>query len=586
MAINSLSSSSHGLSGLVSGMDTQSMVDSMLAGTQAKIDKAKASKTILGYKRQIYRDSMSSMKAFQKNFFSFGGSNNMLSSSFYNSMTAVNASKAFKATATGGANTGKTTVNSIQQLAQSLKYKSQLAETAAKVEGKLDIAKLKNGTADGTALEIQLQLDGISKTIKLPQGTKDLPLTEEEFVKQLNASIKHAFGSGVSAELSADKTSISFTPSDASREFYITGNINAMSVLGLKTGSSNKINTRMQLGDLNFAQKLQGTAFKFKINGVEIAANADESLDTVISRINNSEANVKVRYSAIEDKFSIESTVSGKDTKIEMSQSEGNLLTSLFGVGSGGAITSQTQYTYGNITSKLSGVTDKSTPDEIAKIVDAMNSEINRYAGEAKGSFVLNVDGKDITVELAKKDTGKYDFMDLQKAITDNAELKAKGVTLEMGITTASDGTKSFTGDVTLSANAGVKLAAGNGMSIVGIKGNNESVITAENAKTATLASMGMANGLTININGTPTTFTKDAKFADVLTAIETKMEDLSIEAAKKGGVALTPEQETAIRDKISFQVLEAPPESKGKVRLFGVDIPIDITIIGDDKKL
>ncbi|MEG1942842.1 MAG: flagellar filament capping protein FliD, partial [Angelakisella sp.] len=43
---------------------------------------------------------------------------------------------------------------------------------------------------------------------------------------------------------------------------------------------------------------------------------------------------------------------------------------------------------------------------------------------------------------------------------------------------------------------------------------------------------------------------------------------------------------ETAIRDKISFQVLEAPPESKGKVRLFGVDIPIDITIIGDDKKL
>ena len=37
MAINSLSASSYGLSGLVSGMDTESMVEKMLSGTKSKI---------------------------------------------------------------------------------------------------------------------------------------------------------------------------------------------------------------------------------------------------------------------------------------------------------------------------------------------------------------------------------------------------------------------------------------------------------------------------------------------------------------------------------------------------------------------
>lgn len=38
MAINSLSAASKGLSGLASGIDTESIVKSMLSGTQSKID--------------------------------------------------------------------------------------------------------------------------------------------------------------------------------------------------------------------------------------------------------------------------------------------------------------------------------------------------------------------------------------------------------------------------------------------------------------------------------------------------------------------------------------------------------------------
>ena len=49
-------SSNKGFSGLASGMDTESMVEQMLSGTQNKIDKQNATKQQLEWKQEIYRD--------------------------------------------------------------------------------------------------------------------------------------------------------------------------------------------------------------------------------------------------------------------------------------------------------------------------------------------------------------------------------------------------------------------------------------------------------------------------------------------------------------------------------------------------
>ena len=42
--------------GLVSGLDTESMVEKMLSGTQSKIDKQYAKKQQIEWKQEIYRD--------------------------------------------------------------------------------------------------------------------------------------------------------------------------------------------------------------------------------------------------------------------------------------------------------------------------------------------------------------------------------------------------------------------------------------------------------------------------------------------------------------------------------------------------
>ena len=78
MAVNAASSSyvnsassNKGFSGLASGVDTESMVEQLLSGTQSKIDKQEAMKKQLEWKQEIYRDIISQINSFHDKFFSY-----------------------------------------------------------------------------------------------------------------------------------------------------------------------------------------------------------------------------------------------------------------------------------------------------------------------------------------------------------------------------------------------------------------------------------------------------------------------------------------------------------------------------------
>ena len=85
MAVNAASSSyvnnassNKGFSGLASGVDTESMVEQLLSGTQSKIDKQEGLKQQLQWKQEIYRDIISQINSFQTKFFSFSSSSNLI----------------------------------------------------------------------------------------------------------------------------------------------------------------------------------------------------------------------------------------------------------------------------------------------------------------------------------------------------------------------------------------------------------------------------------------------------------------------------------------------------------------------------
>lgn len=542
MAINSLTPSNKGMSGLVSGMDTQTMVDQMLKGTQAKIDAQKSKKAVLEYKQEMYRNIATQIKTFQQTFFSFSKpESNILSNSFFQSMTAASNSKFFTAKASSSASVGSVKINEIKQLATSHKEVSsknatgELAgkfsqdaldkivnnltdpdkanvtinigsgDTATKVDIKMtdligksssesvDIinqalrAAGENVTADfvdgrviltspdkkemsveggenlpgvvsgtqkaegaiGFILDtkavlpkINVNVDGISKSISFNPLEKNAGETDQQsIVRQLNAGIKNAFGNGVSFSINSGKIKLDVTNSTST--VSVMGDQATLGVIGMKNNMSNKIATGSSIKDVNFAEPISGDMQKFSINGVDFSFSSGTSISNIIGKINSSAAGVKMSYDSTRDRFMIESTTSGakangaNGTPFEMKQTEGNILSAMFGASPSGTYSSQNlsvkeirtsstfntsgfDFTADSVSISLkkgdktesftiAGLTDSTDP---AAVVAELNKKLQELPdfknedGTFKGEFKLtnNGDGTQ-TIELKATDT-------------------------------------------------------------------------------------------------------------------------------------------------------------------------------------
>ncbi|MDL2252733.1 flagellar filament capping protein FliD [Ruminococcaceae bacterium OttesenSCG-928-I18] len=512
MAINSLSAASRGMAGLVSGINTEEVVQKLLSGTQSKIDKASQRKTTLLYKQQMYREVASKLKTLQTSFMSFTSKTNLLSSSFFNNMTAAlkpptGTSAAFSVTATTSATTGTYRLQQISQLATAYTRKTTEAATG-KVDGELNQAVAEklldayrgNGNAADARLVIEVGdkhiqfdnapeffggkstsfvIDEINKafetaninasarfvnnkltitaddpetyitihgnksdsavnktlamkmfgevsslsgkgtfsatvdtdkyqpsiTVNLDGRQQDIYLDLEGISKlatdgdgallaqRLQESLQQAFGTGVQLHTTSENGKVvgfEFT-TGSSNKLTITGNSSNLAALGLKSGISNKLNSSMALKDLNFGIALQGNHHSFTINGVDFSYSADTALSTIINDINASKAGVKITYLEAEDRFTIARSETGfteetaQNQVINWGQSEGNLLSALFGVESG---------------SDYSGFAVSQTMK-----ADTAVSNANYYNG---GNYMFNVNGRDYSFNIPKLPDGHY----------------------------------------------------------------------------------------------------------------------------------------------------------------------------------
>ncbi len=114
---------------MISGMDTDSMVEQMLSGTQSKIDKQVALKQQTLWKQEIYRDVTTSINEFYGKYFdtAYGSalSNNFASSTFFNSMiSSVKSGSAVKIMSTSTSATAGDIRMAVKQLATSAKMES------------------------------------------------------------------------------------------------------------------------------------------------------------------------------------------------------------------------------------------------------------------------------------------------------------------------------------------------------------------------------------------------------------------------------------------------------------------------------
>ena len=341
-SVNSTSSvsSNNGFSGMISGMDTDQLVEKLLSGTQSKIDKQKAIKTQTEWKIENYRDVITQINSFSSKYFNtaFGASskNNLASSAFFNAMTSrVTSGSAVKITSTAAGATTEDMNIIVKQLASKAKLSSSVNVSGESVlkGGKVDIDAIKSIIDSQGEFTFTLSLDGAQKSITLKKDditNASGEVTEDAIIDALGKDISQKFGGYVKLNTTdADgvkniSLAVDFN-GETGHELKVTGS-NA-SALGLEAGASTRISTSSKLSALG----LTGDDFSFEINGEKFSFTKDNTVADVISAVNKSDAGVKLSYSSISDSFSLEATESGSKYGINITETSGDFLSKIFG---------------------------------------------------------------------------------------------------------------------------------------------------------------------------------------------------------------------------------------------------------------
>ncbi len=294
------------LSGLSSGLDTDSIIQQLMRIEQAKVDKAKQDKQLLEWKRNDYREMTSLLRAFKDEYFDIlKPLTNFKSGTAFASFTVSSTDLAIAAAKAGtGASSGSHSLT-VKQLATATKIESGSAITSA-VNGSLDITDF---SLEGK--QIGITLDGITKTINLENYT-----LRSDLGTKLGIAVSNAFGAG-KFDILTSGNKIEIKSLIAGSTFSISD----ASVLGFDAtdNTSNRISLGSKLASIGsfFAAAVDFDSesnVEFTINGETINLNktfADATISDVISAVNTSKAGVEMKYDYLNDKFSLTSKTTG-----------------------------------------------------------------------------------------------------------------------------------------------------------------------------------------------------------------------------------------------------------------------------------
>lgn len=123
-SINSIYGTRNVISGLASGMDTESMIENAVSGYKLKISSLTQQRTKLSWQQESYRNIITSMAGFSSKYASYTSSTNLMSSSFFNQAvrTVTNGANASKVAASGRGSSN-VAINGVKQLATAATYK-------------------------------------------------------------------------------------------------------------------------------------------------------------------------------------------------------------------------------------------------------------------------------------------------------------------------------------------------------------------------------------------------------------------------------------------------------------------------------
>lgn len=391
------------MSGLMSGMDTESIIQELVSVKQTKVDDAKKAQTKLQWKQDAWKELNTKLKNLQAKYVA----NMRFVSSYSKRTTKVSNSNAVSVI------TGENAVNGVQSL-----QINQLAKT-----GYLTGAQIK--AADGSSLTAASKLSDLGVTgegtFNITAGGKsvDITVNGDSTISDVLNKLKEA---GVNANFDAknQRFFVSASASGADNDFSITASDStgdaALAALGLKVGLTG------DKGDKATLAKYQEYA-AFYVSGDDAATLANINKDGRITKDIDSKVS-----SYLEQYKSLLSTKSDAQKKID-EINEKYKDSSLDTVENYTKQLEAKQKEKTELEEKIKNLTDGVEKDTAQKELDTLNEEIKA---------------------LSEKKTDAQSLESTQKSITD-ADTKIADIQKHITVTegTDADGNATYTAEAT-----------------------------------------------------------------------------------------------------------------------------------------
>lgn len=334
--ISSSYSSLMRMGGLASGLDTDSIVESLMKAERTRLVKLEQKRTLLTWKQDKYREMTTALRDFEAKWLSYvGAQKNMLSASAYSAYSASSSdTSCVSASALSGAAEGVVTVS-----------QGKMA-TAAQVSGTAGLTSPLIGTVD---ISGPLTLAGKGFTLTVDGVEREIVFSQDyasgaDMLTDLQAMLDQSFGAGrVSTEITVDGYLHIYDDNSTIQIGAPTTAADALADLGFTDGQSHRLDLSATLDSLSGVLGLTfdgDDELKFTINGEDITVGKDETLATLFSRVNNSDAGVTIRYDALNDAITLATRKTGSEQYISISNTGGNF----FGGGSAVGIDNGTWY--------------------------------------------------------------------------------------------------------------------------------------------------------------------------------------------------------------------------------------------------
>lgn len=398
------STTSKGFGGLVSGLDTDDLVNQMLANTKSKINREYQAKQKLLYRQEAYREISSKLLSFSDKYFSYssGSKTNILSSKFFESYTYKSSSSYVNVTG-DAENIKNFSIDSITSVATAANFTSNKKVTS----GTFGSEAITDNTSTLAGATMTLEYNGKSYNLAVDKGfgNNDTGIVSlANVVDELNEQLlKTSDLSNVTASLDPENSNRLVISSSDGKEVKLTAASNSViSNLNMTVGQ-----TAVSSADVAESNLTKETAsilasensyLTFDFNGVQKTINLDSSV---------TKANLSTYLQdELDDAYGSGKVTVAADVDNKLTFSAVDDSTNIFGVS--------------GISSDLSNFTGIESGDYNRVNKTKSIKELGLAGLESKDTYQININGETIDINSTMSVT------DIINTINGNAEAGVK----------------------------------------------------------------------------------------------------------------------------------------------------------------